>query len=771
MKYQEADKYIIINTGDTIVHPICIKLPKPPPLKLIDGYGLPPEEQYFKRIGNLPRLADLEKRALEDIKTRPDRSGHFTITGYKIHSRFWEILSNEPERYEKEIEFIKQMWWYLVYGYWFFNDGKPTWIPPQHFWYLNYMYISNTDQNVIEAHYPNYRDPDRIDAIFDWYAYTTNETFEHLDDKGNALKVNGQYHMKKCDTRMCFGVVSPKRRRSGESMKGIVWVRMIAGLTFGATCTITSDSEKNAEDKLYDKMLIPSWKKEPLWLRPISDVNQKAGGGLLFKTPQNVYDIEALDSVIMLGTSAENASDGARLNCKMSDEEGKQKTKDVYEKWEIDKKTMCQGQNIHGFSFHPSTVEEMNEGGEAFERLFKESNFYIRIPGIGQTVSGCYRRFRKAFENFDGYFDRHGYAVIERPTARQIKYAPKGAKYVKDKIGAKEYVLYMRKYLEKQGTNEALNKLRKIIRKDPIDSTECFLGNSGDIGFNIQKLDKRIPELRHKTETRKGNFERTNGLGSSVIWVPNEANGRWDCSLVLNPEETNLMISEEIYSLKHKKYIKAWRPLYPNKYIATADSFEYSNTDINKETGARGSDGGGCVFMRRLPTDISLNISEWVGFKFVCTYRYRPSTVEEYCEDMLKMSQYYGAMMYFERNKTKIWEYFIDNGYGNFLGYLMDSNGKIADKPGYYLQDKTEIIDVLRDYIELKGDVENHLQFLEEARAIGAPNQLTKYDLLAACGGALISNKSIYGDVIAQEQNENDINIQDFDGWLDLNTY
>jgi hypothetical protein len=55
-RYLPADLSFVVNQGhpegtdpDPDLTPIRISLPIPPKLELIDGYGLLPEEQYFRR--------------------------------------------------------------------------------------------------------------------------------------------------------------------------------------------------------------------------------------------------------------------------------------------------------------------------------------------------------------------------------------------------------------------------------------------------------------------------------------------------------------------------------------------------------------------------------------------------------------------------------------------------------------------------------------------------------------------------------------------------
>ena len=43
-KYAPADKYVTCHSEDSVLKKIVLKLPEPPPIELIDGYGLPPIE-------------------------------------------------------------------------------------------------------------------------------------------------------------------------------------------------------------------------------------------------------------------------------------------------------------------------------------------------------------------------------------------------------------------------------------------------------------------------------------------------------------------------------------------------------------------------------------------------------------------------------------------------------------------------------------------------------------------------------------------------------
>lgn len=108
-KYKPADRYIFANEDDDVLLTIPIRLPTPPEdLSEVDGYGLPPEKQIFKRQEYPRRLRDLE-RACETI------------------DEIWQRLNLEKDDYADEWKWIATQWDRRINGYWFFSNGtRPT---------------------------------------------------------------------------------------------------------------------------------------------------------------------------------------------------------------------------------------------------------------------------------------------------------------------------------------------------------------------------------------------------------------------------------------------------------------------------------------------------------------------------------------------------------------------------------------------------------------------------------------------------------------------
>lgn len=193
-------------------------------------------------------------------------------------------------------------------------------------------------------------------------------------------------------------------------------------------------------------------------------------------------------------------------------------------------------------------------------------------------------------------------------------------------------------------------------------------------------------------------------------------------------------------NLKQQDINGIWRPMFPDRYTASADPFKNRNF---KGT----SDGGGAVFMERDWESEPENtpIHKMVTYRFVCTYRKRKKTSKLFADDMLKMCQYWGAMMYPETEVPVIWDYFEDNGYGGFLKYGVAADGHVNDKPGFNSRgSKQNLFDAIRNYTSIFTPHERHIDFLEEVIRIKGLDDMTHNDVFTACGGCLLGSRTTF---------------------------
>jgi len=159
-EYKREQEYAVYHEHDPILETIKIKLPSvesfygkdwDEAVQLIDGYGLHPKNQKFKHQEVPEKLKKREAVTQEDI--------------------YAELESNRLE-YRNEIEWIQIQIKRRYQGYWFFNNGVPTYIDGWHYIYLNYWDIQNeTRQDSL----PWYRDLDRRIFLFAKHCYTTTE--------------------------------------------------------------------------------------------------------------------------------------------------------------------------------------------------------------------------------------------------------------------------------------------------------------------------------------------------------------------------------------------------------------------------------------------------------------------------------------------------------------------------------------------------------------------------------------------------------------------
>jgi hypothetical protein len=688
---------------------VWVPLPKPPDYTKIEGFGLPAREQKFK-VSKMPKkLHDLE------------RSG-------KSIDEIWETLQENYGYYREEILWIKLQIYRRINGYWFFNNGVPTYIDGWHYFFLNFWEL---DHGL-----PEYRERD-------W-------KFFHFC----RMAYNDAY---------CYGVVYPKHRREGATSKAQCVNYCIVTYEVNAKGGIQSMTDDHAFT-VFDTHLIKSWKRVPFFFKPNYDGNTSPKERLVFdaqakrlsKSGSIAFVEQGLGSSIDFQPSNEKAYDSYKLYFYHHDEVGKTAKIDIKKRWKVVKQCLAQAGNIHGFSLHTSTVDEMEKGGgKQFFDFCKES-YYDERDQNQQTQSGLYVLFIPATEGLEGYVDEYGNSVIEEPLPEQAAFlkerwikSNKPAADFNPKQGSKLYFQNTRSALIAAGNHEALSE---NIRQFPTRFAECFRTETKGSGFNLTILENRIDELRHYNPFKvNGDFEWEipGNRSSRVVWKPRtDGKGKFWLSKVLKDEESNHRY--------YDSYENTWKPTHKRKYSAGSDTFKFSSTK-----GRRKSNGGGAVFWNydaRL--DANKPIQMWDSNRFVCTYSNRPLDKNEYGEDMLMMCVYFGCLMNPEINVPFIWDYFKDQGFEGFLMYKYDKlKQKFNDTPGDSSGEKVkqQIFRDYMDYIQNHGHREVHDEILIECKEIDGPADMKDFDLFTAGGYAFSGNDDVYNEIEKVRNEDNDL--------------
>lgn len=758
--YKEADKFVIFNDDDPDLTPIALSLPSPPPIHMIDGYGLHPDEQMFKPLEVPQRLRELEKEAVDNLREINIKNAQTAVTRYKIIEEFWRLFDAEQDDLIREIEYLKHVHWYLRYGYWFSCDGKPTWISPWHFQYLNFWYMPET-----ESGHPDYRDVDRRREIFEWYCFTTTETFKEVGSNGDAKKNwRGEYEMRDIGYRTCYGPVIAKRRRGGytnQECSNNIW---ISSRFQNGHSDIVADSGQGAKD-IWDQIFVPGWNELPIFLEPIND-STSSPSEIKLRPPRNVFKVKSLGSILgYTATAGERGNDKRKLYSVLSDEEGKTSARyaNTRERWEINKLTLSQFDKIHGYSAHISSVEDMNEGGYIFEELNTQSKFYTRLPN-GQTVSGLFRLFFHCWDGMDGYIGPFGESIIETPTERQIELAPEGNLYAKTGKGAKQAINDNLDFLLKRGTPSDIITYRERLRKNPRYYADCWIGITGDMGWDIVAIDRRMEELKRGNACRRVDLEWVNGVDfrEGVYWIANDEGGKFIVSELFLNNDPHLPIyyGNQFYVDKNIE-VPSYMPINPIG-CAGADTFKWGNKTQAQLTEAKSymSDGGGVGLWGYDPQiDGGKPNNDWQSSRIIWTYKNRVNQAE-YFNDMAKAVVYFNMMLNVERNIIDLIKYFLEIGLYGYLLRNPKSNGMLDETPGYHLQDKSRLFSGIREYVHQTINREQHSELLQDMKDIKGPEQLFKFDRIAALGGAYMGIRSMgYLKPVEQMSGELDIDL------------
>ena len=665
-----AHETLMVWNEDIDLRPIAFELPSPPPLEQIDGYGLAPNKQKFEHRVLPHKLKKL--------------NGAITAEGSRIElspRQKCEILERDPEYYYEEIKFILQEWERRENGYWFFNNGIPTYITGDHYFYLQWW--------TIDGLTPDYRNRDRR-----WFM------FWKMVEEDND----------------CFGFNNPKQRRAGETTKvcSIRWNRT-ARIPFFKTGMQNKD-EKTAEETHEYQIYIPG-KKIPFFFQPISDQKQNVITEIRFFTPTtNSHpdrNEEALESYLDYRDSGVKSYDGLKRNFIHNDECGKTELIDIRERVSVQIPCLTnieRNSPVKGKMVNTSTTGEMERGGgKFFKKLCDDSQHHERNEN-GMTRSGLYTLFQPATEGMEGidpssklsFIDDHGMPrrdLIE-------KYLTNKRNSLRDGGNIADYILECRQY--------------------PLKYADCWKTSARRCNFNLLIIEDRLTHYRHGNEDKiKGNFEWGKGKDSHVIFIPHP-DGRFFLSWNFKePKNANRMVIDD----SGFKF-----PANTHKFIAGADPYKFDKTKKLDN-----SDGGGAVFYKYdHQVDRGKVTTDWESNRFICTYRNRPGTREEYGEDMLMMCIYFGCEMNAERNAWDMSQYFRNRGYTGYLYYKFDvKKGKYDDEAGTNAMAKVnqDIFFRTQTYIEQHGHRERHDELLQEWKDL--EDDLGDFDLAAAAGHAL----------------------------------
>jgi len=584
--YGYNDKYdvvVISKSGeiDTVVsiNGLRIALPKPPE-KISKG------KNYWER---------------EDI---PDALG-------RIQSIFqWNEMPSEFK--SKWVDYIEEEFDRREEGYWFMNNGIPTYITGAH-----YMYLQWTN---IDVGYPDFREANRILYMY-WEAC-------------------------KADKR-CFGLDYLKIRRSGFSFMSSSECVNTGTLARDSRVGILSKTGSDAKKMFTDKV-VPISQRLPFFFKPIQDGMDKPKTELAFRIPaskitkKNMSTIDetgmdGLDTTIDWKNTDDNSYDGEKLLLLVHDESGKWlKPNNILNNWRVTKTCLRLGSKIIGKCMMGSTSNALNKGGEEFKKLYNDSHPTKRNAN-GQTKSGLYNLFIPMEWNMEGFIDRYGMPVLRKPSKPVL-----GVDGEMIDNGAIDYW-----EAEVDSLKNDPDALNEFYRQFPRTESHAFRDESKQSLFNLTKIYQQIDfndSLIREHHLTRGSFHWKDGIkDSTVIWSPDKR-GRFLVSWTPKKGLQNGVIE--------KRGIK-----YPaNEHIG---AFGCDSYDISGTVGGGGSNGA-------LHGLTKFNMDDAPSNEFFLEYVARPQTAEIFFEEVLMACVFYGMPILVENNKPRLLYHFKNRGYRGF---------------------------------------------------------------------------------------------------------
>jgi len=642
----------------------------------------------------------------------------------KIKSVFdWEKYPTDFK--EEWYEYIDKEFEKREKGFWFYNNGSPTYITGTHYMYLQW--------SKIDVGAADFRESNRIFFLF-WEAC-------------------------KADKR-CYGMSYLKNRRSGFSFMASGETVNMATISTDSRFGILSKSGSDAKKMFTDKV-VPISSNYPFFFKPIQDGMDRPKTELAYRVPasrltrrklnegETEEELEGLDTTIDWKNTGDNSYDGEKLKLLVHDESGKWERPDnILNNWRVTKTCLRLGSKIVGKCMMGSTSNALEKGGGNFKKLYYASDVTKRNRN-GQTSSGLYSLFIPMEWNYEGFIDSFGSPVFDNPK-----------KETKDASGdliTNGVIEHWNNEVE--GLKNDQDGLNEYYRQFPRTEQHAFRDETKQSLFNLAKIYEQIDyneDLRNTSIVTKGSFQWENGIKDSrVLFMPNK-NGRFNITWV---PPTNLQ----------NRVIVKGNTKYPGNDHCGA--FGCDSYDISGTVDGRGSNGALHGLTKFSMEDVPPN-------HFFLEYIARPQTAEMFFEDVLMACIFYGMPLLCENNKPRLLYYFRRRGY---RGYSMNRPDKtwnklsVTEKEIGGIPNSSEDIKqahaaAIETYVDTnigrteKGYGDMYFQRTLEDWAKFNINNRTKHDASISSGLALMAcNKNRYTPTARKEYKSINLGIKKYD--------
>lgn len=684
------------------------------------GYHKDYDMVVISKTGEIGQIIEIEgvKIAL------PEEPSSIYKRSKNIKDQFWERFPYHDDlkrvknisQWNAKSEAFKNKWIDYIetefdrrdLGFWFSNNGVPTYITGSHYMYLQW---SN-----IDIGYPDYREANRILFIF-WEAA-------------------------KADSR-AFGINYLKIRRSGFSYMSSSEAVNIATLAKDSRLGILSKTGTDAKKMFTDKVVNIN-NRYPFFFKPIMDGMDKPKTELAYRIPaskitkKNMFiddesPMDGLDTTIDWRNTDDNAYDGEKLLMLVHDESGKYtKPNNIHNSWRVQKTCLRLGSKIIGKCMMGSTCNALNKGGQEYKELYYASDASKRNAN-GQTRTGLYKIFIPMEWNMEGFIDRYGMPVFFKPEKPVL-----GIDGEMIENGAIDYW-----EAEVDSLKKDPDALNEFYRQFPRTESHAFRDESKQSLFNLTKIYQQIDyndAVITEHVLTKGSFHWKDGIkDTEVVWSP-DPRGKFIINW-LPPRH-----------MQNKFTVRNGVKYPANEHIG---AFGCDSYDITGTVDGGGSNGALHGLTKYHMDDAPTNA-------FFLEYVARPQTAETFFEDVLMAIIFYGMPILAENNKPRLLYHIKNRGY---RGYSMNRPDKPTNKlsvterelggiPNTSEDVKQSHATAIESYIEkyVGYDLDGHYRKQDEIgnmpfnRTLESwakfnINDRTKYDASISSGLAIMANQ------------------------------
>lgn len=624
----------------------------------------------------------------------------------KITSVFqWNEYPNEFKN--KYVEYIENEFDRREEGFWFYNNGIPTYVTGTHYMYLQWT--------KIDVGHAEFREANRIFFLF-WEACIADER--------------------------SYGMCYLKNRRSGFSFMSSAELVNTATLARDSRLGILSKTGNDAKKMFTDKV-VPISGNYPFFFKPIMDGMDKPKTELAYRVPASKItknnmsslkdDVDGLDTTIDWKNTADNSYDGEKLLRLVHDESGKWEVpNNILNNWRVTKTCLRLGRRIIGKCMMGSTSNSISKGGGNYKSLYNDSDVTKRNAN-GQTLSGLYALFIPMEWNFEGYIDIYGQPVFRTPE-KPIRDIQGGFIYT----GVIDY--WENEVSALKNNSDALNE---FYRQFPRTESHAFRDEAKNSLYDLAKIYEQIDyndglEINRIVNT--GKFAWKNGVkDSEVIWIPSK-DGNFKVTWFPNKDMTN------------KIEVKNGKKYPANIHVG---AFGCDTYDISGVVGGGGSKGS-------LHGLTKFNMDDAPSNFFFLEYIARPRTSEEFYEDCLMACVFYGMPILIENNKVGQLRYFYNRGYTGFCLRRPDKHKNdlsSSEKELGGIPSSTQVIELHANALEAYIDQYVGIDYSGQFREAGKMGNMffnrtlldwanydisnrTKFDATISSGFAIMANQT-----------------------------